>query len=128
MNIDKLASKFVNSIAEPSKLSEAVFDLSAGVPDEDSLPSDFLEQSTKLILQNSPKESLIYAGTKGYFELREWIINDCQSTKNQNFSPDNVSLVSGSAHGLDNIARTFINTGDEITEEKIRVFLKIRHN
>ena len=112
MKIDKLASKFVDNIDDPSKLSKAPFDLSAGVPDEDSLPSDLLGQSTKLILQNYPKESLIYAGTKGYLGLREWIINNFQSINNQNYSSDNVSLVSGSAHGLDNIARTFINSGD----------------
>lgn len=112
MNINKLASKFVNSISEPSKLSEASFDLSAGVPDEDSLPSDFLAQSAKTILQASPKESLIYAGTKGYLGLREWIINNFQLTTNQNYNSENVSLVSGSAHGLDNIARTFIDSND----------------
>tara|TARA_Y100001970_G_C14249673_1_gene870852 strand:- start:1424 stop:2584 length:1161 start_codon:yes stop_codon:yes gene_type:complete len=112
VNIDKLTSKFLDNISEPSKLSQASFDLSAGVPDEDSLPSDLLGQSTKLILQDYPKESLIYAGTKGYLELREWIINNFQSTNNQNYSSDNVSLVSGSAHGLDNIARTFINSDD----------------
>lgn len=112
MNIDRLASKFIDSVTEPSKLSEASFDLSAGVPDEDSLPNDFLAQSAKIILQDSPKESLIYAGTKGYLGLREWIIDNFQSTTNQNYNPGNVSLVSGSAHGLDNIARAFINPND----------------
>ena len=112
MNIDKLTSKYLNSISEPSKLSKASFDLSAGVPDEDSLPNDFLAESTRFILQNHPKASLIYAGTKGYLGLREWIINNSQSIKNQNYSSDNVSLVSGSAHGLDNIARTFLDSGD----------------
>ena len=82
------------------------------VPDEDSLPNDFLAESTRFILQNHPKASLIYAGTKGYLGLREWIINNSQSIKNQNYSSDNVSLVSGSAHGLDNIARTFLDSGD----------------
>tara|TARA_B110000438_G_C15798792_1_gene644083 strand:+ start:154 stop:1320 length:1167 start_codon:yes stop_codon:yes gene_type:complete len=111
MNIELFTAGILKQITPPSKMSSALFDLSVGAPDEASLPRDALLHALQEILHHDPVNALIYAGTSGYIDLRSWIAKTHASSENH-FNSDNVSLVSGSAHGLDNIARTFLEPND----------------
>ena len=114
MNLNKMTASILDEMINPSKIPGVNFDLSVGVPDEESLPSSELLISIQNVLKNDYKNALTYAGVNGFVGLRSWIANKANQISDNKFNEENVSLVSGSAHGLDNIARTFLDFNDVV--------------
>lgn len=114
MNLNKMTASILDEMISPSKIPGVKFDLSVGVPDEESLPSAELLISVQNVLKKDYRSALIYAGVNGFVGLRLWIANKANQISDNKFNEENVSLVSGSAHGLDNIARTFLDFNDVV--------------
>ena len=109
-----LLSNRLDKLSSPTSISNLKYDLNAGVPDSDSLPLEPLRRAFDEVLSLNPKEALTYDTPNFGFEpLKEAIIEKIAETF-RDIDSSWVSLVSGSAHGLDNIAAAFVDEGDVI--------------
>lgn len=109
-----LLSNRLDKLSPPTSISNLKYDLNAGVPDSDSLPLEALRRVFDEVLSLNPKQALTYDTPNFGFEpLKEAVIEKIAETF-RDIDSSWVSLVSGSAHGLDNIAAAFVDEGDVI--------------
>lgn len=108
----RLLGPFVGDLAQPTSLSPLAYDLNAGVPDRASLPVDAIADAMERALRADPGGALTYGGAQGYEPLRAWIADRQAEASGLALGPANVTLCSGSAHAIDNIAATFLGPGD----------------
>ena len=109
---ERLLGPFVADLAQPTSLSPLAYDLNAGVPDRDTLPVDAIADAFERALRDDPGGALTYGGAQGYEPLRAWIADRESEASGLALGPSNVTLCSGSAHAIDNIAATFLGPGD----------------
>ena len=118
--LERLLGPYVGSLAEPTSLSALPFDLNAGVPDPASLPVEALASAIEAALRADPAGALTYGGAQGYQPLRAWIAAREAAAAGLArgalgaLGPEHVTLCSGSAHAIDNIAATFLGPGDTV--------------
>jgi 2-aminoadipate transaminase len=113
-DIEGLLAPVARELAAPTSLSPLPYDLNAGVPDRESLPWQALAAATVRALEADPGAALTYGGTMGYQPLRAWIAARYVQETGVAVTADWVTLTSGSAHAIDNIAATFIAPGDVV--------------
>lgn len=109
---ERLLGPFVADLAQPTSLSPLAYDLNAGVPDRDALPVDAIADAMERALRDDPGGALTYGGAQGYEPLRAWIADRQSEASGLSLDPSNVTLCSGSAHAIDNIAATYLGPGD----------------
>ena len=109
---ERLLGPFVAGLATPTSLSPLAYDLNAGVPDPASLPAGALAAALERALREDPAGALTYGGAQGYAPLRAWIADRESEAAGVALGPEHVTLCSGSAHAIDNIAATFLGPGD----------------
>lgn len=109
---ERLLGPFVADLAQPTSLSPLAYDLNAGVPDRNALPVDAIAGAMERALRDDPGGALTYGGAQGYEPLRAWIADRQSEASGLSLDPSNVTLCSGSAHAIDNIAATFLGPGD----------------
>ncbi len=110
--IEALLSPAVGRLAPNTSLSPLPYDLNAGVPDRATLPSTELLEAMRRALDADSGAALTYGGQQGYEPLRAWIAARESQEGGLDVTSAQVTLTSGSAHGIDNIAATFIGEGD----------------
>ncbi len=109
---ERLLGPFVADLAQPTSLSPLAYDLNAGVPDRATLPVDAIADAFERALRDDPGGALTYGGAQGYEPLRAWIADRHSEPSGLALGAANVTLCSGSAHAIDNIAATFLGPGD----------------
>ncbi|MDO9444190.1 MAG: aminotransferase class I/II-fold pyridoxal phosphate-dependent enzyme, partial [Dehalococcoidia bacterium] len=112
--IEALLAPAVGRLEPPTSLSPLPYDLNAGVPDRPSLPSAELQAAFERALAADTAGALTYGGQQGYEPLRAWIGERQSAETGLEVTSANVTLTTGSAHGIDNIAATFIGEGDVV--------------
>ena len=112
--IERLLAPVVRDLLPPTSMSALPYDLSAGVPDPASLPARDLAEAAARALAADPAGALTYGGAQGYEPLRAWIAERQSAETGLDVTPAHVTLTSGSAHAIDNIAATFIASGDVV--------------
>jgi 2-aminoadipate transaminase len=112
--IEALVSPLLGELRPNTSLSPLAFDLNAGVPDRSSLPARELAEAAAAALAEAPAEALTYGGQQGFEPLREWIALREASRSHLVVAPEHVTLTSGSAHGIDNVAAAFLAPGDVV--------------
>ena len=113
-DVEALLSPHAAALAPPTALSPLRYDLNAGVPDRDSLPASALAEAAGRCLEADPAGALTYGGAAGYEPLRAWIAQRNAAETAVALSADHVTLTSGSAQAIDNIAATFLARGDAV--------------
>jgi 2-aminoadipate transaminase len=113
-DIARLLAPVVHELRQPTSLSALPYDLNAGVPDRDSLPARELAEATAQALTADPAGALTYGGQQGYEPLRAWIAARQAEETGLPITSDHVTLTSGSAHAIDNIAATFLAPRDVV--------------
>ncbi len=113
-DIERLLAPVARSLAQPTALSPLPYDLNAGVPDAGSLPAAALAEAARRALERDPAGALTYGGNLGYAPLRAWIAERYSRETGVPVSAEQVTLTSGSAHAIDNIAATFLGPGDVV--------------
>ena len=98
----------------PTALSDLKYDLNAGVPDPNSLPSEALGHAFTRILEANPEESLTYDTIHFGFPALKAFVAQKYADSVVGINDDWVTMVSGSAHGLDNIASAFFDKDDGV--------------
>jgi len=101
-------------LKRPTALSDLKYDLNAGVPDPNSLPSEALGRAFTRILEANPEESLTYDTIHFGFPALKAFVAQKYTDSVVGINDDWVTMVSGSAHGLDNIASAFFDKGDAV--------------
>ena len=109
--IERLVAPYLGDLAEPTSLSALRYDLNAGVPDRASLPAEEIAEAAARALRDDPAGALTYGGAQGYEPLRAWIA-ERHCSEGLAIGPEHVTLCSGSAHAIDNIAAAFLGSGD----------------
>ncbi|MDA1240910.1 MAG: PLP-dependent aminotransferase family protein, partial [Chloroflexi bacterium] len=112
--IEALLAPAVGRLEPPTSLSPLPYDLNAGVPDRDSLPVRELQEAFGRALAADAAGALTYGGQQGYEPLRAWIAARQSEETGLPVTSAHVTLTTGSAHGIDNIAATFIGEGDVV--------------
>lgn len=112
--IEALIAPAVRRLVPPTSLSPLPYDLNAGVPDRATLPAAGLAKAARRALIEDPAGALTYGGQQGYEPLRAWIARRQAEETGLPVTAEWVTLTSGSAHGLDNIAATFVGEGDVV--------------
>ncbi|MBX7110749.1 MAG: PLP-dependent aminotransferase family protein [Dehalococcoidia bacterium] len=113
-DIERLLAPVARELAAPTSLSPLPYDLNAGVPDRASLPWRELAEAAARALEADPGGALTYGGTLGYEPLRAWIAERNAAETGLELNSSWVTLTSGSAHAIDNIAATFTAPGDVV--------------
>lgn len=113
-DVEQLLAPMVRGLSNPTSLSELAYDLNAGVPDRDTLPSIELKAAATRVLENDPADALTYGGAQGYAPLRTWIARYQARETGLPLNAEHLTLTSGSAHAIDNIAATFLAPGDVV--------------
>jgi 2-aminoadipate transaminase len=109
-----LLAPAVAALTPPTALSPLPFDLNAGVPDRSSLPARDLAYAAQAALAQDAAGALTYGGAQGYAPLRAWIAARQAAETGLSLTAAQVTITSGSAHALDNIAATFLAPGDVV--------------
>ena len=113
-SLEHLLAPIARQLPSNTSLSPLRYDLNAGVPDRDSLPAAELAAATTAVLQDDPGAALTYGGQQGYEPLRAWIAARAAAASHVALGSEHVTLTSGSAHGLQNVALTFLAEGDTV--------------
>ncbi len=113
-SLDGLLAPIVSQLPKNTSLSPLRYDLNAGVPDRASLPARQLAAAATAVLEEDPGAALTYGGQQGYEPLRAWIARTEGAKAGLAIGSEAVTLTSGSAHGLQNIALTFLAVGDAV--------------
>ncbi|MDA0351302.1 MAG: PLP-dependent aminotransferase family protein [Chloroflexi bacterium] len=112
--LDRLLAPIVRELPRNTSLSPLRYDLNAGVPDRASLPASSLAAAAVAVLEADPGAALTYGGQQGFEPLRAWIARTEGVRAGLALRSDTVTLTSGSAHGLQNVALTFLAEGDTV--------------
>jgi 2-aminoadipate transaminase len=112
LDIESLLAPAVRALEPPTSLSPLPYDLNAGVPDRPSLPWRALAEAARRALEEDPGATLTYGGAAGLEPLRAWIAARQSAETGLALTSAHVTLASGSAHAIDNIAATFLGPGD----------------
>jgi len=114
LSLEQLLAPIVGQLPPNTSLSPLRYDLNAGVPDRASLPAAELAAATAAVLEHDAAAALTYGGQQGYEPLHAWIATRAAGASDVALGPENVTLTSGSAHGLQNVALTFLGEGDTV--------------
>ncbi len=112
--LERLLAPVVRALPPPTSLSPLPFDLNAGLPDAASLPASELAEAATRALRRDPAGALTYGGPLGHEPLRAWIAERQARESGVPLTAAHVTLTSGSAHAIDNIAATFLGPGDVV--------------
>ncbi|GMU39781.1 MAG: GntR family transcriptional regulator [Chloroflexota bacterium] len=113
-SIEGLLAPSVGRLEPPTSLSPLPYDLNAGVPDRPTLPAAELEAALHRALAADAAGALTYGGQQGYEPLRAWIAERQAAETGLPLTSANITITTGSAHAIDNIAATFIGEGDVV--------------
>lgn len=96
---------------------ENPIDLSAGIPDPDSLPVQDLREAFDRVLTTSSNQALRYGGALGYEGLRIALAERHNSPQGIRSGPENFLIGNGSAGCIDTICDAFLDPGDVVIVE-----------
>lgn len=112
-----IPSSFIREILavceQPGMISFA-----GGLPNPACFPAEQMKQAFIEIMDSEGAETLQYAGSQGYFPLRQWICDRYSAKYSLNISPENILITNGSQQALDMTGKLFLNPGDPLMMEK----------
>lgn len=119
---DRYAPRARNLVASETRALFAVADrpeivsLAGGMPYVSALPLQDIAEILRELVADHGAVALQYGSGQGHPELREWIC-EVMAEEGLRATPDNVVVTVGSQHGLDLVARLFLNAGDVVVAE-----------
>ncbi|MBI2765156.1 MAG: PLP-dependent aminotransferase family protein [Chloroflexi bacterium] len=94
-----------------------VISFAGGLPDIPSLPGELLVKAARWVIDNDQKEALQYNGTFGAWPLRQALAERSSRLEGIPVTPEQVMVVSGSAHGIGIMCETLLDPGDIVLVE-----------
>ena len=93
-----------------------VVSLAGGMPDVAALDAELIEKAFASMMANRKDLALQYGGGQGDLRLREQI-QEIMSLEGIHSSVDDITITTGSQHGLDLISDLFLDQGDVVLVE-----------
>lgn len=94
-----------------------IISFAGGLPFASSFPVEELKQAAAKVFEENPVLALQYNSAKGYEPLRQVIADRYRKTMDLDFTADDIIITNGSQQGLDLIAASLIDAGDEVACE-----------
>ena len=117
MNFRQIPKSFIREILDVAD-QKNIISFAGGLPNPDYFPVKELTHSANEVFSQFGSLLLQYAGSQGYFPLREWIANRYSKKYNQPISPDNIVITNGSQQTIDIVSKMFLDQGDGVIVEK----------
>ena len=115
-NCKNIPSSFIREILAVSEQPEFI-SFAGGLPNPGYFPVEQLREAFTEIMNKEGANTLQYAGSQGYYPLREWICERYNRKHHLNITPENILITNGSQQGLDMLGKLFINPGDPVILE-----------
>jgi len=112
-----IPSSFIREILAVSEQPEFI-SFAGGLPNPACFPIEQMRDAFTEIMNHEGSVTLQYAGSQGYFPLRQWICDRYNATYNLSISPENILITNGSQQALDMTGKLFLNPGDPLMMEK----------
>ncbi|MBM7867871.1 aminotransferase class I/II-fold pyridoxal phosphate-dependent enzyme [Heliobacterium gestii] len=111
---ERMQSVKASAIREILKVTQApdILSFAGGLPEPALFPVDAVKEATQKILDRDSHRVLQYSPTEGWPALKTYI------AEHYGVTPDCILPVSGSQQGLDLIARSLLDPGDEVIVER----------
>jgi DNA-binding transcriptional MocR family regulator len=93
-----------------------VVSLAGGMPDVAALPSELIEQAFGSLMSKRRDYALQYGGGQGDLKLREQI-REMMALEGIHSSVEDITITTGSQHGLELLADLFLDSGDAVLVE-----------
>jgi 2-aminoadipate transaminase len=93
-----------------------VVSLAGGMPDVAALPSELIEQAFSSLMSKRRDYALQYGGGQGDLKLREQI-REMMALEGIHSSVEDITITTGSQHGLELLADLFLDGGDAVLVE-----------
>jgi len=116
-NYRNIPTSFVRKILNVAGNKEFI-SFAGGLPNPDLFPTEEIRESANAVLKESAGNILQYAGSMGYYPLREWIARRYSEKYGMNISPETVVITNGSQQAIDILSRLFIDKGEGVVIEK----------
>ena len=116
-NYRNIPPSFVRNILNVAENKQFI-SFAGGLPNPELFPANEIRESANAVLKESAGKILQYAGSMGYYPLRDWIAKRYANKYNMNISANQVVITNGSQQAIDILARLFIDRGDGVVIEK----------
>ncbi len=112
-----IPESFVRNILNVAN-QKGMISFAGGLPNPDFFPIQALTESASAVMQQHGKSILQYAGSLGYYPLREWIALRYSKKYKMDITPEMVVITNGSQQAIDIISKIMIDKGDGVIVEK----------
>ena len=99
-------------------VQDDVISFAGGLPNRRLFPVERLQEATNKVFTNVGRQALQYAESEGLPQLREYIANDYRTKKGIEVDPNKILITTGSQQGLDLLAKTILNEGEDVVLEE----------
>jgi len=114
--INDVPKSFIREILKVT-VQPDVISFAGGLPNRDFFPVKEIKESCCRVLDESGKDALQYSTTEGHAPLREFI-SKRYASKGIQISPDEIIITNGSQQGLDLMAKSVLNEGENVIIER----------
>ena len=114
--INDVPKSFIREILKVT-VQPDVISFAGGLPNRDFFPVQEIKESCCRVLDESGKDALQYSTTEGYAPLRVFISKRYED-KDIHISPDEIIITNGSQQGLDLMAKSVLNEGENVIIER----------
>ena len=112
-----IPSSFIREILAVCEQPDMI-SFAGGLPNPTYFPVNQMKDAFTEIMNTEGSSTLQYAGSQGYYPLREWISQRYNDKYNLKLHPENILITNGSQQALDMLGKLFINAGDPLMMEK----------
>jgi len=112
-----IPSSFIREILAVCEQPD-IISFAGGLPNPSYFPVKQMKEAFMEIMNTEGCSTLQYAGSQGYYPLRQWICNRYNALYNLNITPENILITNGSQQALDMTGKLFLNSGDPLMMEK----------
>jgi 2-aminoadipate transaminase len=108
---------FIRDILKIAVQSD-VISFAGGLPNRNLFPVEQLQASTNKVFELFGRQALQYGESEGLPQLREYIANEYKTKQGITVDPNRILITSGSQQGLDLLAKTILNEGEDVVLEE----------
>ncbi len=115
--ITDVPRSFIREILKVT-LDRSVISFAGGLPNRDLFPIAELKAAAMRVFDEEGADALQYGPSEGHAPLRDYISRRYRERLGLEIPPERILITSGSQQGLDLLAKTFLNEGDDILIEE----------
>ncbi|MCL2790415.1 MAG: PLP-dependent aminotransferase family protein [Desulfobulbus sp.] len=115
--ITDVPKSFIREILKVT-IDDSIISFAGGLPNRQFFPVRGLQKAANDVFADAGSEILQYANSEGYLGLRQFIADRYRKQEGLDIPVDDILITTGSQQGLDLLAKTFLNEGDDLIIEE----------